>query len=185
MNTMKKITIIIAVLSFGISSVYSQKVNWVSMEEAQELIKKEPRKIIMDAYTNWCGPCKLLDKNTFGNPDVANYINENYYAVKFNAEGDSTVKFKDNTFSNPNYDPAKANQRNAQHEFARYLGIRAYPTMVFFDSELNVLAPISGYLKPKQIEIYLKLFHSDDYQKVESKDDWVKYQKAFKNEFEG
>lgn len=182
---MKNVLITVLLLFCVTYTVKSQKINWVSMEEAQELIKKEPRKIIMDAYTIWCGPCKLLDKNTFGNPDVAQYINEHYYAVKFNAEGDSTLEFKDNTYTNPNYDPAKANRRNAQHEFARYLGIRAYPTMVFFDSELNVLAPISGYLKPKQIEIYLKLFHSDDYKKVESKQDWEAYQKDFKNEFEG
>jgi thioredoxin-related protein len=171
-------------LFLGTTFSFSQKINWVSMEEAQELIKKEPRKIIMDVYTNWCGPCKLLDKNTFGNPDVAQYINENYYAVKFNGEGDTTISFDGNTFTNPNYDPSKANRRNAQHEFARYLGVRAYPTMVFFDSELNVLAPISGYLKPKQIEIYLKLFHTDAYQNVNSKEDWDNYQKTYKNEFE-
>jgi thioredoxin-related protein len=182
---MKTIFAFILLIMFTLGPVYGQKINWVSMEEAQELIKKEPRKIIMDAYTNWCGPCKLLDKNTFGNPDVAQYINENYYAVKFNAEGDSVLKFKDNTYTNPNYDPAKANRRNAQHEFARYLGIRAYPTMVFFDSELNVLAPISGYLKPKQIEIYLKLFHTNAYKEINNKEDWSRYQEGFENKFEG
>ena len=41
----------------------------------------------MDIYTDWCGPCKLMDKNTFQNPDVAQYLNNNFYAVKFNAEG--------------------------------------------------------------------------------------------------
>lgn len=155
------------------------------MEEAQELIKQEPRKIIMDVYTNWCGPCKMMDRMTFANPDVAEYINANYYAVKFNAEGDSTVNFKENTFTNPNYDPAKANRRNAQHEFARYLGVNAYPTLVFFDSHLNLLAPIRGLLKPMQIELYLKLFQTDDYKEVKSKEDWNKYQQQFENEFEG
>lgn len=182
---MKKITIIIAFLSFSISSVYSQKINWVSIEEAQALIKKEPRKIIMDVYTNWCGPCKMLDKYTFSNSDVAEYINQNYYAVKFNAEGNSKVVFNENTYTNPNYDPARANTRNAQHEFARYLGVSAYPTMVFFDANLNVLAPISGYLKPQQLELYLKLFHTNAYKDVKSNEDWAKYQKEFKNEFEG
>lgn len=181
---MKRIILIFFIL-LTINLSYGQKINWVSIEEAQELVKKEPRKIIMDVYTNWCGPCKMLDKNTFGNQDVANYINENYYAVKFNAEGNSTVNFKDNVFTNPNYDPSKANRRNAQHEFARYLSVTAYPTIVFFDANLGLIAPISGYLNPKQIELYLKLFHTDDYKNIESSEDWTEYQKKFKNEFEG
>ena len=47
----------------------------------------------MDMYTVWCGPCKMLDKNTFHNKDVADYINKYYYAVKFNAEGRMTKFF--------------------------------------------------------------------------------------------
>jgi len=182
---MKNTFAFILFLIFTINPIYGQEINWVSIEEAKELIKKEPRKIIMDLYTNWCGPCKLLDKNTFGNPDVAEYINNNFYAIKFNAEGKSTVIFDDSTFTNPNYDPAKANRRNAQHEFARYLGVRAYPTIAFFDSDLSFIAPVSGYLKPKQIEIYLKLFHSDAYKDINNAEKWENYQKEFKNEFEG
>jgi len=182
---MPKMLILVSILFLGTTSSFSQKINWLTIEEAQELVKKEPRKIMIDVYTNWCGPCKLLDRNTFGNRDVVEYINKNYYAVKFNAEGDSTVEFKDNTFTNPNYDPAKANRRNAQHQFARYLGVSAYPTIAFFDSDFNLIAPISGYLKPRQIEIYLKLFHSNAYKNVKSKQDWENYQKEFTNEFDG
>ncbi len=180
---MKKIIFLIAIFLGSITTIQAQKINWVSIEEAQELMKKEPRKVIMDVYTTWCGPCKMLDKNTFGNADVAKYINENYYAIKFNAEGDSSVTFEGNTFTNPNYDPAKKKRRNAQHQFARYLSVRAYPTMVFFDENFKLIAPISGYLLPKQIEIYLKLFKTDKYKEVVSKEDWEKYQKEFVNEF--
>ena len=59
---------ILSVLFFQFS--YSQKVNWITIEKAQELQKKVPKNIIMDVYTNWCGPCKLMDKYTFQNPDV-------------------------------------------------------------------------------------------------------------------
>ncbi|MEM6718555.1 MAG: thioredoxin fold domain-containing protein [Bacteroidota bacterium] len=180
---MKKIILLISVLLVSVTTMQAQKINWVSIEEAQELMKKEPRKVIMDVYTVWCGPCKMLDKNTFGNADVAKYINENYYAIKFNAEGDSSVEFQGNTYTNPNYDPAKKKRRNAQHQFARYLSVRAYPTMVFFDEEFNLIAPISGYLLPKQIEIYLKLFKTNKYKEVNTKEDWEKYQKEFVSEF--
>jgi thiol:disulfide interchange protein len=48
------------VSSFGLA----QEIKWVSLEKAVELQKKQPKKIIMDMYTAWCGPCKMLDKNT-------------------------------------------------------------------------------------------------------------------------
>ena len=46
---------------------YSQAINWISFEKAIEYQKSNPKNIIMDVYTNWCGPCKLMDKNTFQN----------------------------------------------------------------------------------------------------------------------
>lgn len=161
----------------------AQEINWVSIEQAIKLQKKEPRKIFMDVYTNWCGPCKMLDKNTFHNPDVVNYINTNYYAVKFNGEGNESVTYKDRNFGNPNYDPAKANRRNSAHEFARFLRVNAYPTMVFFDEEANVIAPISGYLKPQQLELYLKLFKTNKYKEMTSQEQFNTYYKAFQPSF--
>ena len=178
---MKKyiILVIIALVSVG---VQAQEINWMSMNEALEAQKKNPKKILVDAYTTWCGPCKMLDKNTFGNKDVAAYINENYYAVKFNAEGDETVKFKDKTFKNPSYDPEKTG-RNAVHEFAMAMGVSAYPTIVFFDEKGEFLTPIKGYMSPQQIEIFLKVFASNDYKKVQTGDQWKKYQEEFKGTF--
>ena len=70
---------------FFFQFTYSQQVNWIGFEEAFELQKKVPKPIIVDFYTVWCGPCKLLDRYTFSNKDVAEYLNEYYYAVKFNA----------------------------------------------------------------------------------------------------
>ncbi|WP_179343722.1 thioredoxin family protein [Winogradskyella ursingii] len=182
---MKKITISLLFVIVFTTTAIAQEINWVTLEEAVALQKKEPKKIMMDVYTNWCGPCKMLDKNTFQNPDVVNYINTNYYAVKFNAEGNSKVTYKDKTFSNPNYDPAKANRRNSPHDFTRYLKVRAYPTMAFFDEEANFITPISGYLKPQQLELYLRLFKTDKYKEMKTQEQFNEYFKAFKPSFKG
>ncbi|WP_179374604.1 thioredoxin family protein [Winogradskyella wichelsiae] len=179
----KKITLgLIAIFAFSFTTV-AQEINWLTIDEALELQKKEPKKIFMDVYTNWCGPCIMLDKNTFHNEDVAAYINEHYYAVKFNAEGNSTVTYKEQTFKNPNYDPAKENKRNSAHEFSRFLQVQAYPTMVFFDEEGGFISPITGYLKPQQLELYLKLFKSDDHKDMTSQEQFNEYFEAFKPSF--
>ena len=85
---------IIIVSFFPVDSLVSQEIKWISLEDAVYLQEAVPRNIIIDMYTNWCGPCKLLDRNTFANKDVAKYINDNFYAVKFNAEGNDIVNFK-------------------------------------------------------------------------------------------
>ena len=59
-------------------NITAQEINWMSLEEALEAQKTAPKKIFIDAYTVWCGPCKMLDRNTFKNEDVVKYINKNY-----------------------------------------------------------------------------------------------------------
>jgi len=181
---MKKILLIIAIVFTTVSIQAQEKeINWMSMDEALSAQAKSPKKIMMDVYTKWCGPCKLLDKKTFHNEDVVSYVNKNYYAVKFNAEGNENINYKGQDFANPNYDSSKANVRNAQHELAGALQITAYPTIVFFDEEGNTIAPLPGYKSPPQLELYLKLFLNDGHKSIDSKEDWVKYQKEFNFEF--
>ncbi|MBT8265942.1 MAG: thioredoxin fold domain-containing protein [Bacteroidia bacterium] len=181
---MKKIVAICVLLVFSMNAI-AQEINWVTLEEAVELQKKKPKKIIMDVYTKWCGPCKMLDKNTFQNKDVVEYINKHYYAVKFNAEGNEEITFKGANFSNPNYDPAKANRRNSPHELTRHFNVRAYPTIIFLDENLEFLAPIKGYKNPQQLELYLKLFKNNDHKALTTQEAFNEYYTAFKPEFAG
>jgi thioredoxin-related protein len=157
----------------------------MSLEEAVELQKKAPKKIMMDVYTNWCGPCKMLDRNTFHNKDVAKYVNDNYYAVKFNAEGNEIVDFDGKTFTNPNYNPALANRRNSPHELSRYFQVQAYPTIVFLDEDGKLIFPLRGYKTPTELELYLKMFKTDKHKEMDTQEKFNEYYKAFKPEFQG
>ena len=162
----------------------AQKINWMTLDEARAAQKKEPKKIFMDVYTNWCGPCKLLDKNTFQNPDVSRYISEHFYAVKFNAEGTEEITFYNQKFTNPNYDPNR-NGRNATHQFTQFLGVRGYPTMVFLSEDGDPIMPLVGYYKPKQIELYLKMIKKGDYQVFSKPEDFENYKNNFVPRFRG
>lgn len=179
---MKKI-LLLAI--FGIASItaQAQKVNWMTFNEALEAQKENPKKILIDAYTIWCGPCKMLDKNTFQNADVADYLNEHYYAVKFNAEGNETVTYKEKEFNNPNYQAGKSG-RNSQHELSQAFGIGAYPTILFMDEKGDLITPLPGYKTPQQLELYLKLFYNDDYKAIDSKEAFQKYAENFSYEFQ-
>ncbi len=182
---MKKIIFIVAmVISIISAEAQESKINWISLEEAVEAQAVSPKKIMMDVYTLWCGPCKMLDKNTFQHPDVVKYVNEHYYAVKFNAEGNEKINFKDYLFENPDYDPNRSG-RNAQHQLAGALRITAYPTIVFFNESGETLLPVPGYKTPSQLELYLKLFLNDDHEKINTQEQWDQYQKDFVSQFKG
>lgn len=179
---MKKIVLVLFSLISAIVS--AQEIQWMSMQQALEAQKENPKKIFMDVYTNWCGPCKLLDKKTFHNSDVVSYVNEHFYAVKFNAEGNETFVYQGHTFSNPGYKEG-ARGRNSRHIFANSLRVSGYPSMVFFDEKSNIIFPITGYHTPKDLEVYLKVVGSDDYKTITSQNQFIKYQKAFKGTFKG
>ena len=182
MLTMKKLILVSVFLLFAFSAK-AQKIHWMSMNEALAAQQTAPKKIFMDVYTDWCGPCKLLDKNTFSNQDVADYINKNYYPVKFNAEGTEPITYKDFTYTNPNHDPNREG-RNSQHFLAHALKINAYPSMVFFNENGDLIQPVPGYHTPEQIEIFLKMVATDAYKTILSADDWQNYQENFKGTFQ-
>ena len=155
------------------------------MNEALEAQKTKPKKIFVDMYTNWCGPCKYLDRNTFSNADVAKFINKHFYAVKFNAEGNETVMYKGKVFGNPAYDPAKANKRNSVHQFTRFMKVKAYPTMLIFKEDGELLNSIRGYKTPQQLEPNLKFFGTDVWKTNNTQEAYQQYMSNFNPEFKG
>jgi len=137
----------------------SASIKWMSMEEMEKAHAKEPRKIIIDVYTDWCGWCKRMDKTTFQNPEITRYINEKYYAVKLNAEQKETIKFKDTEFK---YVP---NGRRGYHELAADLlqGKMSYPSIVYLDENLNMIQPVPGYQDAIKMEQIIKFIGDDHY----------------------
>lgn len=126
----------------------SDKIEWVSIDELESKMKEEPRKVLVDLYTSWCGWCKRMDKATFAHPEIAKYVNEKFYAVKFNAETKETINFKGNDYKFVK----KPNSRRGGNELAYRLilgdkntGRVGYPTIVFLDEKLDRIDAYPGY----------------------------------------
>lgn len=133
------------------------EINWLTFDELQVAMKKEPRKVYVDVYTDWCGWCKVMDKKTFSNPEVIRYMNEKFYAVKFNAERKDTIRFMGKSYY---FDPQyKANTLAVE----LMQGKMSYPTSIFTEDNFMNPQPVPGFLEVPKIEMILKFLGDNIY----------------------
>lgn len=179
---MKKISLLIALSTLLLLNCTAQQqmqmepdhegslVKWMSLKEAMDKVASQPRPIIMDFYTDWCGWCKKMMATTYANHDLAAYINANFYPVKFNAETKDTITYLGQKYG-PVGDGARATNALAIKLLQNKL---MYPTTLFlnnFDSKknefgFNMLA--QGYLESNKLEPILifdleNVFHNSNY----------------------
>ena len=166
---MKRTLSIVAILVFAgwFSESYSQapsasagKIQWMDFEEALAANEKKPKKMFLDMYTDWCGWCKKMDQSTFVNPVIVEYMNKNYYAVKFNAERKDTVTFNGKDYVNPN--PAG---KRSSHQLAQYMlnGRMSYPSFVFLDENQGHITIVPGFRKAPEFETILNYIATGAY----------------------
>jgi len=151
------------------------QIEWLTFEEAVALNQQNPKKIFIDVYTDWCGWCKVMDKNTFSHPTIAKFIKSRYYAVKFNAEQKEDINFRGHTFK---YVPQG---RRGYHELAATLmnGRMSYPTVVFLDEQMNLITPVPGYQKPKEFFKILSFIGDNKYKSQ----NWQEFDKGYESPF--
>ncbi|NBV13583.1 MAG: thioredoxin family protein [Sphingobacteriia bacterium] len=88
--------------------------------------KAEKKYIMVDAYTDWCGPCKQMAKNIFPLPQVGDFYNKNFINYKLNMEKGEGV------------------------DFARNFQVGVYPSYLFFDSNGTLVHRTVGYKQGPQ-----------------------------------
>jgi len=138
------------------------KIKWLDFEEAVALNKKKPKKMFIDMYTDWCGWCKKMDASTFINPVIVDYMNDNFYAVKFNAERKDTITFNGKDYVNPNPTGSRSSHQLAQELLG---GRMSYPSFVILDENMKKITTVPGYRKAPEFESILHWIGENAYQK--------------------
>jgi thioredoxin-related protein len=154
----------------GTTAADDQEIHWMNIDDVQVAMKKQPKKVWIDVYTDWCGWCKRMDKTTFMNPNVIRYMNEHFYAVKLNAEQREDIRFMGKMYT---ADPA-----DRTHPFAKEIlhDQLSYPTTIFMEENFQHPMSIPGYQDVNTIEAILKYLGDDIYKKKP----WPEFQSTFK-----
>ncbi|TXF79570.1 thioredoxin fold domain-containing protein [Chryseobacterium sp.] len=128
---MKKLTsLIIFFLIITISAQQSISFQSLTFNELIAKAKKENKLLFIDAYADWCGPCKLMEKNVFTKPTVANYYNTSFVNARFDME------------------------KGEGRDIAAKYGVRAYPTYLFINGDGQLISQNMGYMVE---EVFLSL----------------------------
>ena len=163
--------ILITFIFFPFDSLFSQpeKIKWIEPEEINEFQKSNPKKIMIDLYTDWCGWCKVMDRTTFSDKNVAEKINSNFYPIKINAEYKGEINFNNKIYKYLDSKPRGIN------ELAYYLtnGQLSYPMTIFLDEEFRIITLLPGYHKSNFFKSVLD-YIGEDYWKDRS---WEEFNK--------
>ena len=124
---MKKISLILLVLfsviSFGQGMKFEEN---KTFKELLAIAKKENRLLFVDAYTTWCGPCKMMAKNVFPEETVGNFYNANFINSKIDMEKGEGI------------------------DLAKQYNVRAYPTYLFINGDGELIHRVTSYFPPEE-----------------------------------
>lgn len=132
----------------------SGNIEWLDFETAIDKNKEKRKFIFIDIYTDWCGWCKKMDGSTFRNSEVAEFMNEHFYAVKMDAESKEAIAYREVLYETKPYG------KRSYNELAVNLlgGKMSFPSFVILNKREVKRGVINGYQNPQQLISALERF---------------------------
>jgi len=134
----------------------AKKLDWLAFDAAAEKASKQNKHLIVDIYTSWCGWCRVMERETYGNAEVASFLTDNFVLAKVNGESSAKVHWKGQEFT--------------ERQFARAVGVTGYPATFFMKPNAELLGGVPGYIKAGDFMVYTRYVATRWYEKGKIQD---------------
>ena len=139
------------VLPGFVSALQKPQINWLTFEQLSDSLARNPKKVLISFYTDWCVYCHKMHQEVFTNPKVVRQVNTAYYAVRFDAESTDAIHFDGQLFLNRR----ATKRRKGFHDIALLLGSRngqfAAPVTLLLDPDFRMVHRSFQYLDSKKL----------------------------------
>ena len=116
----------------------TQKLTWYSWEEGYKKAKNEGKIMLVDAYTDWCGWCKVMDNKTYTDANVISKIKADFVPIKLNPEHKGVYKYNGKEYAGRALITVLSNSK-----------FSGYPTTFFVFPKTHKSYMEVGYLEAK------------------------------------
>ncbi len=142
---MKKLPVILCFALFIITNSFkaAEEIKWLDFNTGYKLAEKKKKIMLVDVYTDWCGWCKVMDRETYAKSEIAALINKNFVPIKFNPETPNVVY----TFEGKEYNGKGLRDAISNNQ------IRGYPATMFINTKNKKSSLYSGYLNPQEFKV--------------------------------
>lgn len=123
----------------------SEELPWVDFNTGYATAIKKKKLVLVDVYTDWCGWCKVMDRETYTKADIVALLKSKFVAVKFNPEKkDIVYKYQGKNYTGQELAGVISNYQ-----------LTGYPTTIVINPKNNKLHVAGGYLNPMEFKAFL------------------------------
>ena len=132
------------------------QLRWMSFDDGIAEAKKTGKKVMIDVYTDWCSWCKKMDKDTYADGGITEYLNKKYVAIKLDAESGNRIQYRGKSYT--------------EQELAGEFGISGYPSIIFLAHDGEPITVYPGYADAGKFKLVLSFIAEDHYKSTKFQD---------------
>jgi len=131
------------------------EIHWQRYDEGLKLAQNNQKMVLVEFFASWCGYCKKMDLETFADPKVQQVMDRYFVPVRVTESSEEKVAYQ--------------GQQVTEKELTAKHGVSGFPTLVFMQTDGEIITTIPGYQPPEEFGQILEFIGSESYKRMDYK----------------